>query len=55
MAYYKVINILQDGTRLDSMEGFVLPKEFSDKVFEILKSSAEERVREKEEEKVLCH
>ena len=55
MAYYKVINILQDGTRLDSMEGFVLPKEFSDKVFEILKNSAEERERKSEKGKVLCH
>ncbi|AEB29604.1 hypothetical protein CAR_c09110 [Carnobacterium sp. 17-4] len=50
MAYYKVINILQDGTRLDSMEGFVLPKEFSDKVFAVFQRSAEEREIEKQKE-----
>lgn len=55
MAYYKVINVLQDGTQLESMEGFVLPKEFSDKVFAIFQSSADERERKKKEEKMLCH
>lgn len=49
MPQYKVINVLQDGTELDSMEGFVLPKEFSDKVFAVFQSSTEEREWKKEE------
>lgn len=55
MTHYKVINVLQDGTQLESMEGFMLPKEFSDKVFAIFQRSEEERERKKKEEKMLCH